>query len=766
MQYLHVKFFRDLKKLWSQFFSVFMMAMISMTIFSGMNCVWNGMKASSEEYFADTNLADVWVYAGQITDRDMEAVRELSYVKNAEAAMSFSVEGRTGKESDTELRVVTLKEESLRVLNPLIRSGEHYSDTNGIWIDEDYAAEHDLSAGDTIDVSINDEIFEVIIKGTVLDAENIYFVTYGTDSVPNHLRYGYAYMSEAYVRDLLGAVVNNQIRIDMTGKSGVSKEQVRKDMEEVFNERLYSVSMREDMPSIWQVQKEQEQIKKMAVLFSIVFVLLSLLTMYTTMSRLVNNQVVQIGTMKAMGFYKRQIYGHYALYGMAVSLLGGSFGILAGRLFISELVMNIKKTTLTLPEWSKVLGTESAVLWLSIVLICTLAAILTARKVIKGVPAQIIRGIVEQKQKSDKPLKRSRLSYEWLWTLRAIKVHPARYIMGVVAIAGSMILMVAGIGVWDSINSSYDDVFKREYTYQYSAAIKKGGDKLLQQELADDNVQYSEAKTAVFRKNDMEKSGVLSIISDGTLLHLFLYESGEEQKLPSNGAFITYKLAKQMGVREGDIIRCRPDTSAEEFQIEIKAVVDAKMPQGIFLSEAAWKEEFTPNTVYLGNASGYEAIEGSDLVTGLTSIDEQRENMDTMLESVRSIMYILILAALVLSAVILYNLGTLSFIERYREYATMKVLGFYKKEINRMVLTDCGLNLLTGMVLGAPGSLAFLNLYVGVVSMENMEWTPYISPVHFVTIALIIAIFSILINLFVCRKVRKVDMVEALKSVD
>lgn len=83
-----------------------------------------------------------------------------------------------------------------------------------------------------------------------------------------------------------------------------------------------------------------------------------------------------------------------------------------------------------------------------------------------------------------------------------------------------------------------------------------------------------------------------------------------------------------------------------------------------------------------------------------------------------------------------------------------------------MVLTDCGLNLLTGMLLGIPGSIAFLDLYVGVVSMENMEWTPYISPVHFVMIALTIVIFSILINLFVCRKVRKVNMVEALKSVD
>lgn len=773
MKYLFIKFFRDIKGLWSQFFSVFAMAVISLMIFAGMSSVWTGMEVSSEQYFSETDLADLWVYAGNITEEKMDELKELSYVENGEESMTFVVQGSEYEGISPDIRLATFDEETKDVMNPLIRQGEPlYEETEGIWLDEDYAKAHEVSVGDEISLYLADQEYPVTVKGTVLDAEYIYFVTSGSESVPDHEQHGYGYISEQYAQKLLGGIVPNQIRVCASAEGLPDMEDIREDMEQIFGADFYYAAEREDMLTIWQVVQEQEQIQKMAILFSAVFILLSLLTMYTTMSRLVNNQIVQIGTMKALGFSNGQIYFHYALYGLSVSLLGGILGSILGMRFISGLVLNIKKSTLTMPEWRIELAPEVILLLFIMVAICTLAALITAGKVIKAAPAQSIRGNVEQKTVKGKKMKRSRLSYEWIWVIRSLKMHPARFLMGIIAVMGSLILMVAGVGMKESLNSSYEDVFAREYSYQYTAQLKSAPFETIKEEFANTNVQYGTTLTADFEKDSIQKSGVVTILSEGDYIHLYngLSKEKEELDLPAQGAFMNQKMAKQLDIQKGDTVTFQLSDSSERKEIEVVQIIDAKLPQGIFISAEAWErtydEEFLPDSVYLGDDTAYDMAQESSLVTGITPIENQKANLNTMLDSINSIVYILILAAFVLSAVILYNLGTLNFIERYREYATMKVLGFYEKEIRHMTLKDCLTTLLPGIILGIPASLIFLSVYVEVVSMENMEWTPYIAPLHFLLILCIIVAFSIALSLLVCSKTKHIDMVEALKSID
>ena len=123
------------------------------------------------------------------------------------------------------------------------------------------------------------------------------------------------------------------------------------------------------------------------MLFSFVFILLSVLSIYTTMSRLISKQIVQIGTFKVLGFYDRQIYLHYGLYGFSVAVLGSALGLLAGYSVVADLVMKIKRSTLTLPTWDKVVGGDSILLILLIILVCTMAAVITTRRVVKNNPS-------------------------------------------------------------------------------------------------------------------------------------------------------------------------------------------------------------------------------------------------------------------------------------------------------------------------------------------------------------------------------------------
>lgn len=192
--------------------------------------------------------------------------------------------------------------------------------------------------------------------------------------------------------------------------------------------------------------------------------------------------------------------------------------------------------------------------------------------------------------------------------------------------------------------------------------------------------------------------------------------------------------------------------------------MDAKIPQGLFIPEKNYTD-FIPNSVYMDEAA-YEDAQNMPYLFGFSSIEDLDSNTDDMMRSVRTIAYILIFAAFLLCAVILYNLGTLNFVERYREYATMKVLGFYRKELRKIILADCILTLITGLAIGIPFSRFFLKIYIQFVSMDSMEWIPAITNLHFILAIFAIVFFALMINLIITRKIKKVDMVEAMKAME
>lgn len=322
--------------------------------------------------------------------------------------------------------------------------------------------------------------------------------------------------------------------------------------------------------------------------------------------------------------------------------------------------------------------------------------------------------------------------------------------------------MTAGFGVWDSLTESYNDVYENLYTYDYAATIKTGGYEALSEKLSSYKVQYAQTSDADFNYDGQTQSGMITVLSAGDFVNL--YEDETALNLQNSGVCLTQKLAGELGVLAGDVIAVREQNSSETKTLRVAHIVSAKLPQGIFVSADSW-ESFSPTVAYF-TEDAFQTAQSSGLLSGIISRADQRENADEMINSVRSVMMILIFAAFLLSAVVLYNLGTLNFIERYKEYATMKVLGFYKRELRGMVLKDILLTLAAGLILGIPASFAFLNVYIQVVSMDGMEWSPYIMPAKFVLVLVLVSGFSVAIGLLVAHKIRRVDMVEAMKSAE
>lgn len=762
MSYLLRKMLREIKIYWTQFISVFLMALISITIFSGMALVWNGLDVSTKKYVEDTNLANYIIYTKGILEEEqsekLEKINELDGVENISLASNIQA---LVKESETNLNLKALNNQN--AMKPLTLEGEKFNiQEDGIWIDKNFAEENTLKVGDYITIQFLGREEKFKIKGLVLNSEYIYYTGTLTETIPNHKQYGYGFVSKDNMDKLNPLKLYSEIRIKTN--SSLDEEKIK----EIIGNSFVKMVKRSDLYSYERVNKENSQMKKTSILFSAIFVCLSLLTMYTSMMRLVGKQKILIGTMKAIGISKRQIRLHYAIYGLSISITGSLLGLLLGRLVISPKLLKIKQTTITIPNWELVQSELTYLLIALIVLICMSAAIFASNKALKGMPAETMRNSnnmdIEVKKMclEESDFIWNKISYYWRWVLRDIYRNKIRFIMGVIGVMGGMVLLVAGLGGQQSISKSNDFVFNNQFKYDTKAII-----------IDPKSIEKIEEKKQLNFETEIEidingsfKKSMLTACEETNLIIYFNLQD-KEINLEDEQAVITRKLAEELNLKIGDKFKIRSD-SKEWREVEITNITKNLTPQGIVMSKKYYENrfgDFIPNIILVNNMSETQVNDIGGF-TAPISKDRQIVCIDRLVESVNSIIKLLICASIMLTVTILYNLGTLNFIEKTREYATLKVLGFKQKEIRGIVIKDCILTIIVGWILGLFVSVNFLKLYIKIISFDNFEWKPFIDFKLLGICSIIVILTSIIINLIMSSKVKKISMVESLKSVE
>ena len=397
------------------------------------------------------------------------------------------------------------------------------------------------------------------------------------------------------------------------------------------------------------------------------------------------------------------------------------------------------------------------------------AALFATNKALKGMPAETMRNANNMDIVAKQPLIEksnfiwSKISYYWRWVLRDISRNKIRFVMGIVGVMGGMVLLVAGLGIKQSIDYSNDYVFDKQYNYEVRAVIvdprsvsKVNAEKQLNYETEMDLKFGGQTKKEIFVASENK--------------NLIRYEdmSGKLINLDNESAVITHKLATKLNIKKGDYVKIRLLGENDWVNVKISNITKTLSPQGIAVSKKYYEEnfgEFNPNVILANNISEGELKD----IGGFNSIitkARQRSNLDELVESVNSIVRLLIMASFLLTIIILYNLGTLNFIEKTREYATLKVLGFMQKEIRGIVIKDCILVIAIGWIIGIFVSTAFLKVYVKIVCFDNFEWIAFINFKLLAICSLTVIATSLIINLIMSAKVRKIDMVESLKSVE
>ena len=524
---------------------------------------------------------------------------------------------------------------------------------------------------------------------------------------------------------------------------------------------------------------QTKSIKSLATVFPLVFYAVAILVSLISMNRMVEDDRGEIGTLKSLGFSNKEIITKYILFSLLATLIGGSLGIALGLTIIPYLIFVIYGILFVLPNFHIGLNLTMSISGLVIAIVCICGAtLITAYKVLKGKPAELMR--------PKAPVAGKKILLEYItpiWhklnfsnkiTIRNLFRYKKRVFVTIVGICGCTALMLCGFGIKDSIvditNMQFLETFKYDETVYTNDLDINEVEKIFTNDKIQEYV-LAEQITAT-----IEESKVTMIALDSTeYTKIFNTQDSKTNKnkiLTKDSIMITDKLAQLQGITIGDTITIL-DGDAKEYTLTITDIVKNYIEHYIYIDKSQL-DEFKPNTVFL-NTNNITSKQQEDLTKELLKNDSVinvihtetlMDSTSDMVKSLDLIIAVLVVLAASLSFVVLYNLSNINITERKREIATLKVLGFYNKEVDsyitreNLILTILGI--IPGFVLGY--FLTFIT--IGTVEMENTKFLRHITPQSYIYSAIISIIFTLIVNFVTHYSLKKIDMIESLKSVE
>ena len=760
------KMFRDMKLNLTQFISIFLMAFLGVFIYAGVNSEGNGLQITSEEFYDATDLADAWVYSTGFTEEAAKEVEKLEQVEKVERRLTIPSIADFDNNPTVALHFV--EEYSLSRFQ--LMEGEPFSIQNseGVWLDQLFAKAQNLTVGDKIRFQVNGLTLDKVIRGLVMSPEYVYFAG-GDDIVPIRSDYGFAFLSDkAFPKEVPISYTELMVKAD---------EGSRDSLEEAIDQALegrYSVYIaRENLRSYMQFNEEMKEHKAIGQIFPIVFLAVAVLTIVTTMSRIVNNQRIQIGVLKAIGFKRKRILFHYVSYGLWVSLVGAILGVMIGPLVLPYLFYYSMQSVYTIPEWQSVIPVSVFYMVLATILVCTLASYLTCRNVLECTPAQSLRPKAPKSVKHsilDRTRLWTRLSFHSQWNLRDVIRCKGRSAMAIVGILGCSALLICGFGLQDTMDHivtwNYEVINHYETQLDILDTITEEQiDRILQE--VDGEVAY-EGKVEL-KVNGKKKSGEIMVLEENMSLIQFVDEKRNIIKLPKNQLSISYKMAENLGVKVGDEISWHLYGEEKWNSTKIGEIYRTPFTQGITMYQSLYEKlgySYRPSMIVSALSDVKDRFtEDEEGISKISDKEELVKSYRTLARAMDVMVYTLMIAAIILAVVVIYNLGVLSFTERQRELSTLKVMGFKTKKLRRLLLTQNIWLTVIGILPGIPIGIWILR-YIFQFLGDVFDFIIVVEFSSYLYTVIGTILLSAVVNRLFSKRVKSLDMVSSLKGVE
>lgn len=745
----------------AQFISMIIMIALGVGIFVGFNMEWVSIDENTSEFFKETGFADYRISSEKgFSKEELESIKKISGVENATRFLSVNADVKE-KSGDGAALTVT---ENADVSGMMLISGEKYSkdDTDGVWLSDKYAAANGFKLGDSITFKYKNLEIKCKIKGLIKASEYLICVRDSSQLMPDFDTFGFAYISPALYKKSAGAEFYPQINVI----SDLNKKEFTEKTEKALGKTTLILT-KEESGSYSLAQGEADEGKTMGAVLPVLFLLIAVLTMVTTMHRLTAKEKTQIGTLKALGFKNRRILRHYTSYAFMIGILGTAIGIGLGY-SVAYFIMNPNGTMGTyfdMPYWRLKMPGFCIIVTAAIIVLLTFIGFLSVKQMLKGTAADALRPYTPKKMKPlaiEKTKAFHKLSFGTRWNMRDIMRHKSRTAMSLVGIIGCTILVVGSLGMRDTmaefLSMYYDGALR------YSSRIYFSEDATAEQRNKISE-EYGGDRSATVGVQIEDKTVSLDIYGLKNNTVRFPSDKGGYTDLNDNGAYICERLAEKFELDTGDTFVLNPYGTDKKYTLKLNGIIRSTSECVVISEEYAdtLNIYYTPDSVYTKTVK--KDIKSDAAIKTVQSKQAIMDSFDSFLEIMNSMIFVLVGGALVLGIVVLYNLGVMSYTERYREMATLKVVGFKDGKIGRLLIGQNMWLSLLGIIVGLPLGAFTLDYLLKKMASEY-EMRMYIGPTtYIVSIALTFGV-SLLVSLMVARKNKKIDMVEALKGAE
>lgn len=807
---LFLKMLRDVRKNFSQFLMIFLMVLLGTAACSGIDGYIQGMQSAVDRFYEDGKLQDLNI-RGALSEEDLKKVSEFDGVQKAEGKLvakgqvlnilkarnepseqsqTTTNTGTKNNNQETEAQKIDEQNkeyEDYKVELNLLRSNEiakftveqgegFAASSDKIWIDAYFAKKNQLKVNDEIVFKYLGKTFKKSIAGIVYIPDHAYVSKSSSEILPDNLKYAYAFMDYQKLMSEINQPGLSNIKsiysqIMVKVKDTKRTDNVKSEIQDYFKKRAVVTKMREE-PTVKVLQGEIDENSSIIGIFTGFFILISILSVATTMTRLISRDRTKIGTLKALGFSNAKIFWHYISYGVYLSVLGGLAGIIVGPLMISKFFMSITMRFFEVPNCNPVLTTMSIIVYICLTISIAITCYLATRHIIKQSTTEILRPeqpkINSRKMRFTTSGNFAKLSFTSRWNLRDMLRNRGRMITTVVGISGAIALVVMAFGVYTSMNNFIETEINMINNFEYTAMVDTDKtDTTDMKKMTDAFTNNSEQKyiELVDKNNQSFLTTNLFIDNSGGAIK-FLNEQRETTELDNTGVNISRKVATEHGLKIGDIVRWRDVGDTKLYEAKITKLIVKQQTQNLTITKDFYEKiggKYTPTTFYLSNndlakkeeLTKYLNIQSKAVVT---------DNLNQMLKTILNTLAVLLSLAIFLGIVVFYNMGVLSFCEQEIQFATMKVIGFSSAKLLKIFTwQNIFITILSGLI-GLPLGLILTN-YIYQVSVDDAYDIQTFIPWTVLALSMLGAlIFSIVLSRFLAIKIHRIDMVKALKT--
>ena len=811
--------FIKIKANYKRFLSLLSMALLGVGFYSGIQACSPDMLKTLDNFYDNNNVYDIEITSNLgMTEENLKDISKINNVEKAIGIYTKDVYLNTNNEKYV-LKLIALNNEINKVY---LEEGKLPNNNNEIAVEKSLLNDNNLKINDNINIeNKNYKIVGTIISplyfstekpNTTLGSGKIdYYAYLIEDEIKNEV-YSNIYINVSNAKkELTNSDKYKSLVKEVTNSIEKIKEEKEKDRynelygDIIKNSEKYGISIDQTkfIKPKWYIQNRlnnesykelinaSDNIKKLGNIFPLIFFAISILVSLISMMRMIEEDRTENGTLKSLGYNNFEITLKYIIYSLLATIIGSISGVFIGSYLIPYVIWNIYKKLFFIPKFIYLINSSTNALGL---LICTLCICGTAIFVcihnLKEKPANLMR---PKNPKSGKKIFIEKINFIWKKikfsekiTIRNIFRYKARVFTTIFGIAGCTALILAGFGLKDSIKEVTNYQFNNIFKYDKTLIINENKDyNLIKNYITNDNDinKFTEVNTQTITVEYNNKEQDVTLVTPNNfkelknIIYLSNIDDGKEiEEPPYNTCIISEKTSKLLNIKIGDTLAIINNENNNK-EIKVSYITKNYINQYIYITKETYNNIFNNYNInsFLVDLKeiNNEEKESFDTkyisegyVSAIVNNEDIKNSINDMLSSIDSIVAILIIAATALAFVVLYNLSNINISERKREIATLKVLGFYPKEVDKYINSETFILTTIGIIIGLIFGSYLSHFIISTCEPDYIMFDRNVFAISYIYSILITTTFTIIVNIVTHFNLKKINMIESLKNVE